>query len=206
MEVNPNPLKHLLVALLLAGGTAPGRLLAQDTGGLPVRSLDDPTKARALRVAWRVVESLKSRDASRLALVTHPLKGVRFHASIDAPRGQTLRLSRRQMRDFYVSTDVHRWGRADASGEPIDLRAREFARRYLFTRDFTRADSVTFNPQRGPGTAVSNLGQIHPRALRLAFFVEASDGRMDWQQLIVILERFRARWCLVGLAHNEWTI
>ena len=103
------------------------------------------------------------------------------------------------------------WGRADGSGDPIQLGWNHFRRRFLVPVDFSRAAQIGFNRFPTRGNTHNNLrGAFPAETFPGVIFVEyyrpaSSKSRSDWYSLWLVWQSLGNRWFLTGLAADGWT-
>lgn len=208
----------LFGALSIAGCTPPSAPPASPPSGggstpatapAPVPTVED-TQATLVAASRAVLQAFASKDATALAALVHPTKGVRFSISAHVDVRTDVVMQRAQVAGFWTTTKIYRWGVQDATGDPIRSTPGTFAKNYLDDRDYLRDAILTVNADRGSGTIVSNIPSAYPGASHVEYFIEPTQvgGQPgnDWTALRLVFERFDGAWYLVGIVHAAWTV
>jgi hypothetical protein len=165
-------------------------------------------KAQVLTVSKQVVTALKNKDMKTLAAHAHPTKGVRF-TPYNYMSESDLIFKKAQIPGLFLTRRSYKWGEFDGTGDPINLGFPAYYKRFVYDRDFAGAKSVSYNQRRGgAGNAVFNGPEVYPNAKYVEYYLPGTkryDG-MDWRSLILVFEKSGAKWYLVAVAHDEWTI
>ncbi|MBI1762606.1 MAG: hypothetical protein HYR56_14325 [Acidobacteria bacterium] len=159
--------------------------------------------------ARSALRAFKYRDASTLAALTHPTKGVRFspygHVLVERER----RLTRQQVARLFTDRRCNAWGEDDVTGETIKLNGLQYVARRVYDRDFLRAPQVFYNQVVFGGTTMpNNVAEVYPRAVFMTFHFSNTEetGAQDWTSLCLGFEEHDGKWYLVAVIHNVWTI
>jgi|GEM_PF-934718 len=160
--------------------------------------------------AKSVIQALKAGNIAKLSNFVHPQKGVRFspYASVLLDQDRVIR--KNQLAQMWASAKLYRWGEYDGSGDPIRLSFRKYHRRFIFDHDFSRAESVNYNPaSMGHGNTPNNIQAVYPKSIAVGYHFSGFDPKvsgMDWSSLWLVFEKKGSAWYLVGIVHDEWTI
>ncbi len=156
--------------------------------------------------ARAVVDALRRRDIRALARFAHPTRGVRFSPQPSVLPSDAI-LTRRELARAWRDTRPDVWGETEA-GE-INLTFPQYWGEYVYSHDFARIRTVTYNRPRAQGNNVNTLRENYPRAIIVGFHHpghdRARDG-MNWGILWLMFERAGEAWFLVGIAHDQWAI
>ena len=175
----------------------------------PAPSAED-TQATLVAASRAVLRAIQSEDASALAALVHPTKGVRFSISAHVDVQHDVVMQRAQLADFWTSSKIYRWGVQDATGDPIRSTPATFSKNYLDDRNYLSDAILTVNADRGSGTVLSNISKVYPGASHVEYFVEPTmvggQPGNDWKAVRLVFERLGDTWFLVGVVHAEWTV
>jgi hypothetical protein len=181
------------------------------------RQLDDPkplSPEESQRIiagrARQIILLLKAGNIAKLSTFVHPQKGVRFSPYASVLPEEDRLVTRKQLVQMWASTKRYKWGGYDGSGDPIWLSFKKYHRRFIFDHDFSRAKSVTYNPETmSHGNTPNNIRAIYPQAIAVEYYLPGFDSKlsgMDWSSLWLVFEKQGSDWYLVGIVHDEWTI
>ena len=178
----------------------------------PVRGRNlSATEAQQL-VSSRVVstlDALKRRDASALAALAHPTKGVRFTPYPFVSTAKDVVLMRSDLASAYTDATKRTWGITDGRGDPIVLTFADYTTRYVWSRDFLAAPRTSYNKPIGTGNSIDNTADIYPNAILFEAYDPGpvpAEETVRWQSLRLLFEQDAGAWYLVGVVHGEWTI
>jgi hypothetical protein len=152
--------------------------------------------------------AFKKRDGPALAALAHPSKGVRFspYAYLQATN---ITLTAAQLTTGFTDPTKRTWGITDGKGDPIILTFAEYARTYIYARDFASSSQTAFNKTIGSGNTIDNTADVYPNTILFEAYDPGPDpGLKDiqWQCVRLLFERSGDRWFLVSVVHGEWTI
>jgi len=160
--------------------------------------------------AKSVIQALKAGNIAKFSTFVHPQKGVRFSPYAQVLLDQDRVIKKNQLAQMWASTKLYRWGEYDGSGDPIRLTFRKYHRRFIFDHDFSRAESVAYNPAfMSHGNTPNNIQAIYPKTIAVEYYFSGFDPKvsgMDWVSLWLVFEKKGSNWYLVGIVHDEWTI
>lgn len=157
-----------------------------------------------------VLQSLKAGNMAKFSTFVHPQKGVRFSPYASVLLDEDRVIKRNQLARMWGSRTRYRWGSYDGSGDPIRVTFRKYHRQFIFDHDYTRAESVAYNPaSMSHGNTPNNIQAIYPRSIAVEYHFSGFDPKvsgMDWTSLWLVFEKQGSAWYLVGIVHDEWTI
>lgn len=178
--------------------------LLSDDGGLTAKQV----KKEVGPVAKAAVVALKKKDMKALAKLALPELGIRFspYATVDVVKDVVLRPA--QLADAFQDKTVLEWGAYDGSGDPIKLTFADYDKRFIYNRDFAKAESVGYNQVLHQGNSLNNIKDAYPNGVFVEYhFSKSPDGNeIGWSSLRLVFEQHRGKWILVGIVHDEWTI
>jgi len=171
----------------------------------PVKSSEEAEKIIQKR-AEETILYLKNRDFENLAEVAHPEIGVRFSPYSEISQDQVTLLPE-IIENTLMDTTAYTWGIYDGIIRPIETSFKDYFERFVFDRDFSAADTVTYNSIIGGGATWDNITEFYYRDITVQYhFYESEEGAMDWSSLRLVFSEYNGQWYLVGVSHNEWTI
>ncbi|RDW19772.1 hypothetical protein [Oceanobacillus chungangensis] len=153
-----------------------------------------------------VVDALGNKDFASFASFVHPAKGVRFSPYIYVDVEEHLQFSAEKIGNFTNDSETYTWGSVDGSGNPIELTPSEYYDEFIFIRDFTQADEVTINDIQTRGSMIVNVEEVYPEASFVSYYVDGTKQELDWADLILVFEKEKDTWYLVGLVVDRYTI
>jgi hypothetical protein len=170
-------------------------------------SADASDQTEVMKVSGQTVLALKSKNMAKLAALVHPVKGVRFSAYGYIDKDNDLIFKRSQITGLWTNRKIYRWGEYDGSGDPIKMRFAKYYAKFIYDRDFARADSE-YNKVVQQGNTIVNIAEAYPKGkfVEYHFPDDADGGAMNWNGLRLVFERSGKKWYLVGISHDEWTI
>ena len=160
--------------------------------------------------AKSVIQALKEGNIAKFSTFVHPQKGVRFSPYASVLLDQDRVIGKNGLAQMWASAKLYRWGEYDGSGDPIRLSFRKYHRRFIFDHDFSRAESVNYNPaSMGHGNTPNTIQAVYPKSIAVGYHFSGFDPKvsgMDWSSLWLVFEKQGSEWYLVGIVHDEWTI
>lgn len=173
-----------------------------------------PADASALEdAAHAVLKALQSKDMDRLASLVHPELGLRFSPYAFVELDKDVVLTRAQLKGALRDSKPRRWGSFDGSGEPMVLSFARYFDTFVWSHDFTVAPDISVDRTIQVGNTISNLQAAYPGARFVELHFRGFDPKytgMDWESLRLVLRPSPsgdgARWLLVGVIHDGWTI
>jgi hypothetical protein len=174
------------------------------------RSLPEAEAKRQVEAtALAVINVLKAKDTTKLAIIAHPDKGVRFsmYPFVHLDTDQVLKAA--DLAGAFTDPKVRLWGISDGQGAEVRLTFANYYPRYIYDVDFVKAPQVSYNRAIGSGTMTDNSATAYPDAVMVEFYYPGFDpqyGGMDWRSLRLFFEQKNGTWFLVGIVHGQWTI
>ena len=160
--------------------------------------------------AKSVLQALKAGNLAKFSTFVHPQKGVRFSPYAQVLPDEDRVIKQNQLVRTWSSKTRYKWGAYDGSGDPIRLTFRKYHRRFIFDHDFSRAESVVYNPEHmSRGNTPNNIPEIYPHSIAVEYHFSGFEERYsghDWVSLWLVFEKRGSNWYLVGIVHDEWTI
>jgi hypothetical protein len=219
--VNGNPLKSDVPPVLLDGRTLmPVRAIADALGAdvkwdgelSTVHITTQPGATPAIAVqASAALQAIKQKDWNGLALLVHPVKGVRLspYGYVKTGSGGDQIRTAGQIQTGFTDSAVIHWGEYDGNGNPINLNFQGYYQRFIYNVDFAQAPVVAYNQIAGHGNTQNNMHEVYPGNQFVEYHFPGFNpqfGGMDWQSLRLVFEEVAGNWYLVGIVHNQWTI
>lgn len=167
--------------------------------------------------ADKILFALKNKDMAALSGYVHPQKGLRFtpYSYINTATDRLFMVS--EIPDLFSGTTRYHWGSYDGSGEPMDLTFTDYCAKFVYDKDFLAAPQIVYNQVLQRGNSINNIEEVYPQGVSLEYhfsgFVAEYEG-MDWESLKLVFEQEEtssgqqsdAKWYLVGIIHEQWTI
>ncbi len=159
-------------------------------------------------VSRRVIKLIKNYDIQGFSKYVHPIKGVRFspYSYVDFDNDRVFKAP--AIASLGNDKRKWKWGYADGSGELIMLTFKGYFARFVYDRDFIRANQIGYNATIGTGNTQDNNFQAYPNAIMVEYYVPGSsetDGS-DWASLRLLFEKYQNTWYVVGIIHDQRTI
>ena len=177
---------------------------------LPPSALIPPAKAKEIIAAKakEVIAALKSKDMAKLSTLVHPDKGVRFSPYAFVNKGKDLVFNAAKVKSFSTDKTKYSWGEFDGSGQPIQLTANDYFKRFVFDKDFSKSTRIGYNQTIGSGNSTNNVFEAYPKSIVAEYYLPGTtqNNGMDWKSLRLVFEQKGQDWYLSGIAHDEWTI
>jgi len=167
---------------------------------------EDQTAVSPLSAA--VLQVLKDEDIQSLASFIHPQQGLRFSPYATVLEDQLV-FTPSQLIEQARNPQTLTWGTWDGSGGPIEMSFADYFQRFVYSKDFSQADQVSFDRRVGQGNSLDNSQEFYPGAQVVEYYISGKDpnyGGMDWQSLRLVFQQLHGRWYLSGIIHDEWTI
>lgn len=153
-----------------------------------------------------ILNLLKNNEFNKLAAYIHPEKGLRFsmYSFIsDADKS----FSKPEFEKYIDSEEKFTFGHKDGSGAIYIISLKDYLKNWTFKKDFTKA-KINYENFEGKGNSLNNIKEKYPNAVTvenyLAGTVEYS--YMDWNSLILVLEKVENQYYLIAIANNQWTV
>jgi hypothetical protein len=171
----------------------------------PVISSEEAEKIIQKR-ADEAILYLKNRDFENLAEIAHPEIGVRFSPYAEIREEQVVLLPE-IIENTLMDTTEYTWGIYDGITRPIEASFKDYFERFVFDRDFSAADTVTYNRIIGSGATWDNVLEFYYRDITVEYhFYATKEDPMGWTSLRLVFSKHYGQWYLVAISHNEWTI
>ena len=156
--------------------------------------------------AREVLLALKSQDMRKLSEFVHPQKGLRLSAYAWVDRDDKS-LSKQQVRSLFRNNRRSVWFRADESGQPMRMTAREFFTKYIYDYDYLKASQISYNTQQKRGITIPNVLDFYPRAIVVEYYEPSPEpNQRGWDTLWLVFEKLGTDWYLVGIVKDSPTI
>ncbi|GEM_PF-323475 len=155
------------------------------------------------------IQAIKEKDMKKLAEIVHPVKGVRFSAYSHIDTGSDLVFTKEQLPSLLESEVVYAWGAYDGTGDPIKLTFAQYYDKFVYDRDFAKAEKVGFNKIQQEGNTIVNIKEVYPEGKFFDFYFSGFNPDyegLDWASLRLVFEEYNGQWYLVCIAHGQWTI
>jgi len=164
-------------------------------------------KAQVMTTAKKIVAALKNKDMKTVAAYAHPTKGVRF-APYSYLSDSDLTFKKAQLPSLFLLRRTYVWGESDGSGDPINLGFPAYHKQFVYDRDFAKAPKISYEKRLGGGNTTFNVQEVYPKGKFVEYhFPKGKDGNeMGWNSLYLVFEKSGAKWFLVAVVHDEWTI
>ncbi|HEX9995841.1 MAG TPA: hypothetical protein VGB45_01750 [Abditibacterium sp.] len=157
-----------------------------------------------LRDSKQVLTALQKNDLKTVARFVGPRK-LRFSAQIYAQK-RDLTFSKSRLPFLAFSPKKWSFGSYDGSGEEIKLTWANYARQYVWDRNYSKAPFVGVGFTKSRGNAINNLREFYRGATLVEYhFPSKSEDVMDWSSLWLVWQKSGAKWHLTGIAHDEWS-
>jgi hypothetical protein len=139
-------------------------------------------KTEVMKVSRQAVLALKGKNFAKLAVLVHPVKGVRFSAYSYIDKEHDLVFKKTQIAGLWGSKKIYSWGEYDGSGDPIKMRFAKYYAHFIYDRDFARAPRIEYNTQLGGGNTVVNIRAAYPKGKFVEYYFPDSQdgGAMNW--------------------------
>ncbi|MEP6795877.1 MAG: hypothetical protein ABJB16_16235 [Saprospiraceae bacterium] len=162
-----------------------------------------------LETTKQVLTAIKNKDYTTLASYIHPVSGIRFspYAYIDTVRDITLKSEK--FPEEVSKHDVLIWGNYDGSGDTIRLSIDNYFKKFVYDHDFLNAEKTSLNKITGKGNSTNNLEEVYSGCVFTESYFSGFDKKfegMDWESLRLVYKKYGARYFLVGIVHDQWTI
>lgn len=155
-----------------------------------------------------IIGALQKQDIGTLSSYIHPEKGLLFspYAHIEKETAMTF-----QAGELPALEDpaVYEWGSFDGSGEPISMTFGDYYKKFVYDQNFAEAEEVGRNEVLGQGNTLVNITEIYPDSTFFDYYFSGFNpeyGGMDWESLIVVLDKHNGAWYACAIVHSQWTI
>lgn len=155
------------------------------------------------------VDKLHNNKLKEFSRLFHPEKGCTFTPYTWTSKNSQ-NFKQEQFKELLDSTDlIMNWGVSDGKGDPIELTLKNYFKRFVYSFNFKdKSTDIHFNKDLAYSNTLNNIKNIHPNADFMEFYHEGTEEftGMDWSSLIFYAEKYKNKYYLVAIAHNEWTI
>lgn len=169
----------------------------------------DATSAELTEYAFKILDCIKAGDFDTLSQFVHPEYGVVFspYATINLASNQ--RFAATQIKDFPNDKNQYVWGKYDGKGDPINLTASEYFKKFVFDKDYTLAPEIGVDKVIRSGNSLENFKEVFPNARFIDFHFPGTDedaGGLDWRSVRLCFEEYKGELKLTVILHSEWTV
>lgn len=148
------------------------------------------------KAARRVYKALKNCNVSKFKRYIHPKKGILITYNTNFYR-TTKHLSRYEFSRYYRSYKKFLLGVHDGSGDNVYLTLKRYCK--ILSRAARKARLITKK------ASAKESGFPHARNA-VAYYAKESQPNPGWKGVLLVLEKYKGKWYLVGLAYYRWTI
>lgn len=176
-------------------------VLDQDTNKLTKNMVEDYAKEAML--------ALKEKNMDKLSSLVHPEKGVRFSPYTYVNKDKDLVFTADKLRNLLDDTTKYKWGIYDGIGEPIELTFSDYYKNFIYDADFINAPQIGYNQAIGKGNVTNNSFDFYKNSIIIEYHfpsIEEKYEGMDWRSLKLVFEKYKDKWYIVGIIHDQWTI
>ncbi|MGN7783711.1 hypothetical protein ACTJIJ_04265 [Niabella sp. 22666] len=156
-----------------------------------------------------VLTIFKDKQYSKLDSLIHPEEGVRFspYATISS---EDKKFSREEFNALVTSNKNKKinWGSFDGSGDPINLTAAEYFKRFVYDANFVAPEKYDINNFIETGNSINNLKSKYEGSdfTESHFSGSKKNGGIDWKSVRLVFKEVGGKYYLVGVVHDQWTI
>lgn len=175
-----------------------------------IRSVHDANQnSVVLETTKQVLIAIKNKDYTKFASYIHPVSGIRFspYASIDTT--VDIKFSHEKFSEAANKRDELIWGYYDGSGDTIRLSVDNYFNKFVYNHDFLNAEKTSLSKITGKGNSTNNLEEVYSGCVCTESYFSGFDKKydgMDWESLRLVYKKYGARYLLVGIVHDQWTI
>lgn len=167
----------------------------------------ESTTATLLEYSQKIVQIIKEKNYDKLVKYFSP-SGVRFSPYAYVESGH-IQLTTKQFLEHIKTNKKLVWGYYDGKGGEIRLSVQDYFDKFVYDVDFVNAPQIKPNKIIGRGNSINNIKKFYPNCkfveYHFAGFEKQYEG-MDWRSLRLIYKKTDDRFCLIGIAHDKWTI
>lgn len=166
-------------------------------------------EAKVRELGEKTLNALKNRDMLSLSAIVHPDKKVRFSPYTFVDTEKDLTFSAEEIKGLLENEKVYTWGSYDGSGDPINLTFSEYLSRFVYDRDFIKAEEIVYNRYISRGNTINNIFEAYPEGKVIEYHFPGFDPKyegIDWESLKLVFEEKDGKWYLTGIVHDQWTI
>jgi hypothetical protein len=168
----------------------------------------DASDAEHTAASYEILEYIKDEDYGALSAVAHPELGVVFAPYAMFEFASSKGFTPLEIAGFRTDATAYIWGVYDGTGEPIELTPAEYFKRFVFDRDFTRAQELGVNYVVKSGNAKESLVTDFPQVRFIEFHIPEDSKSIEggWSSLRLGFEEYKGSLMLTMLVHSEWTV
>lgn len=188
-----------------------GYLDVRDFGGIIDWPYDIvvPKDLTVAEAANNILKLLKYKDMYQLSFHINQEKGLRLtpYSYVDTENDVIIRQD--EIPSMLEDDSKHIFGVYDGTGEPIELTMRDYYDKFIYDKDFIEAPITGENSVIAMGNSINNIQEVYPDAFFKEYHFPGFDpqyGGLDWESLILVLEKTDSGYDLVGIVHASWTI
>jgi hypothetical protein len=168
----------------------------------------DATDAELTAASYEILGYIKNEDYGALSDVAHPELGIVFAPYAMFEFASSKCFTPLQIAGFRNDATAYVWGVYDGTGEPIEMTPPEYFKRFVFDRDFTRAQELGVNYVVKSGNAKESIVMDYPQVRFIDFHIP-EDGKNTeggWSSLRLGFEEYDGSLMLTVIVHSEWTV
>ncbi|RCW51619.1 hypothetical protein [Halanaerobium sp. ST460_2HS_T2] len=159
--------------------------------------------------AQKVIKAIACRNFNKLSNYIHPEKGVRFSPYTYVRIEKDVVFTKKQVNNFFNNDKIYLWGHYDGSGKEIRLSPKEYYHQFIYTDNFINADKIGYNEVLSSSNMIKNQFEVYENPIIVEYYFSDTktkyDG-MNWKSLSLVFEKYKSKWMLRGIIHNQWTI
>jgi hypothetical protein len=157
--------------------------------------------------AISALAALRVLDVRALAILVHPIKGIRFIENTYVYKDLPV-FTRNQILTAKYNSTKYTWGHDDDTGQPIKMTLVSYLKG-IYNHDYVNAPYITFNHLAKESSIVDNTKKYFPGAIMVHFYFPGFDKNldgMDWAALKLFFEQYQGTWYLVAIISEYLTI
>ena len=166
----------------------------------PVDNAENIVRAQSAEI----VRHFMDRDMTHMIRHVHPTHGVRFSPFPTLTKGDVV-FTPQQILNVFRNQKAYSWGTYPGTSDPIKMTFSEYYKRFVYSRDFSQAPTVSYNqPARG-GTVTNNSANFFAGSRFIDYHwpgTEANGGN-DWRTLRMVFMPWKDNWLLVAVSNDE---
>jgi hypothetical protein len=160
-------------------------------------------------ITKQVLTSLKNKDYKTFADFIHPTLGVRFSPYAYVDPANDMKFTADKFLNEIKKENKFNWGSYDATGDNILMTINDYFAGFVYNKDFLNAEKTGINKMIGGGNSLNNLETIYKGCdfseSYFSGFDKKFDG-LDWCCLRLVFKKYKDKYYLVGIVHDQWTI
>ncbi|HEX2630920.1 MAG TPA: hypothetical protein VHM26_18015 [Chitinophagaceae bacterium] len=174
----------------------------------------EPTKpvnedSALLALSADILKAIKDTNYSKFIAHIHPTQGVRLspYGYIDTSENRIVQAN--ELLNLLHSNKKIVWGSFDGTGDPINITAAAYFKRFVYNVDYLNAPDKAANRIIGGGNSPSNIEKLYPGAPYTEFHFKGFEAKyegMDWASLRLVFKKENNTFWLIAIVHDEWTI